>query len=294
MNGLTVLKSKEDDSVNFVSRGDAPGFFEARYVRRRPDYFVAYLSSQSGCAEACRMCHLTATGQSSYVDALPKDFLSQAQRVLEWYDQSGKEAKAVHFNFMARGEPLKNPWLEKAGDKVLEPLAAEALSRSLFPRYLISTIMPVGLRNNFRLTDSFKVFHPEIYYSIYGVDEKFRKRWLPSAMPVNDALLILKDYQEMTSKIPKLHWAFIRGQNDSAESMARLCEAVNSFGLRVDVNIVRYNPYSEKYGEESSEDVIYRNAEILKSSLLLSNVQIVKRVGFDIKASCGMFVDKEF
>ena len=294
MDSLVVLKSKEDDSVNFVSRREGPGFFEARYVRRRPDYFVAYLSSQSGCAQACRMCHLTATGQNLDVDALPKDFLLQAQRVLEWYDQSGKEAKVVHFNFMARGEPLKNRWLREEGDKVLELLATEALSRSLFPRYLISTIMPVGMKYNFRLTDSFKVFHPEIYYSVYSVDEAFRRRWLPFAMPVKGALLILKDYQEMTSKIPKLHWAFIRGQNDSAESMARLCDAVNGIGLRVDVNIVRYNPYSEKYGEESGEDVIYRNAEILKTSLPLSNVQVVKRVGFDVMASCGMFVGQKF
>src|SRR5437588_13051932 len=60
--GFTGHKSGLDASVNWDRPADV-GRIEARYVRRCPDYFVVYLSSQTGCAQRCRMCHLTATGQ---------------------------------------------------------------------------------------------------------------------------------------------------------------------------------------------------------------------------------------
>jgi adenine C2-methylase RlmN of 23S rRNA A2503 and tRNA A37 len=55
-------RSAQDDSVNWDRPAADVGRIEARYVRRCPDYFVVYLSAQTGCAQGCRMCHLTATG----------------------------------------------------------------------------------------------------------------------------------------------------------------------------------------------------------------------------------------
>lgn len=60
---IQMLKSQLDSSVNFVET-QLVGFLESRYVRREPRYFVAYLSSQTGCNRGCGMCHLTVTGQT--------------------------------------------------------------------------------------------------------------------------------------------------------------------------------------------------------------------------------------
>lgn len=285
---MTVrLKSNEDESVNFVERTEDGGYFECRYVRRSPEYFIAYLSSHSGCNRGCRMCHLTATGQTMMQDATAYGFRLQARKVL-WYAKDQPPAKFIHFNWMARGEPLANrailnSWYDIAGALVHDSLG-------LLPKFNVSTIMPVTL--NKPLEEIFRGIHPTIYYSLYSVNDDFRKKWLPAAMPPEQALRMLREYQKSTKKIVKLHWAFIKGENDRVrEDLERLCTVISDSGLRCEINIVRYNPFSEEYGEET-EDL-----ELIKYYLEYNipgvrPVKVIPRVGTDVKASCGMFVEK--
>jgi len=49
-----ILQSQEDQSVNFIADDGNDGFLEARYVRREDNYFIVYLSSQTGCIKACQ------------------------------------------------------------------------------------------------------------------------------------------------------------------------------------------------------------------------------------------------
>lgn len=288
---LEILHSKEDASVNFIENGDFPGFTEARYVRRSPDYFIVYLSSQTGCVQACRFCHLTITGQTKLIDVPVDGIIKQAKDVLALYDSRKETANVVHFSFMARGEPLASSVIHTQGTELMLGLAKEATDRNLFPRIMVSTIMPQEMRGK-SLAKMFPVIHPNLYYSIYSLSPEFRKKWMPKALPVQESLEMLKEYQELTHKIVRLHWAFIKGENDSPEDVQAIVEAVNKIGLRVDVNIVRYNPYSEKYGEESALDNILGLEQILISGFPQSKIKIVDRVGFDVKASCGMFVER--
>ncbi len=285
-----MMVSKIDASINWVVPGQLHGYLETRYVRRSEQTVVVYLSSQTGCAQACRMCHLTATGQVKLENASVGDLVEQARKVLSWYDENGPNAKVVHFNFMARGEPLDNSQILSNGEELLSRLAEEARARDLFPKFQISTIIPTSFKGQ-ALTDVFPVIHPEIYYSIYNMNPAFRRRWLPRALPAEHGLALLKDWQYLTSKIPKLHYAFIEGENDGEDVVRAICDAVNDLALRVNVNIVRYNPYSEKFGREPSYEVIVRNAEIFKEYLPHARVQIKPRLGFDVNASCGMFVE---
>ena len=284
-----TLISKEDDSVNYIFTGNFPGVFEARYVRREEKYFAIYLSSQSGCAQSCRMCHLTATKQIETIDATPDNLLMQANHVFNWYDKCPR-AEIVHFNFMARGEALNSKEFINNGTRIFRELGYEAIKRNLVPRFLISTIMPRSFSGQV-ISKVFPLINPEIYYSIYSVKEEFRKKWLPAALPVDMALQMLDEYQRTTKKMPKLHWAFIEGENDSEDDVALLCHRVRRSGLRVDIAIVRYNPYGPEYGQESSIEVIDRNEQIIRDLMPFSKVHKITRVGKDVKASCGMFVE---
>jgi 23S rRNA (adenine2503-C2)-methyltransferase len=290
--GFTAHPSRQDASVNWDRAADV-GRIEARYVRRRPEYVVVYLSSQTGCAQGCRMCHLTATGQTRLRDVTPVEFLEQADAVLDYYRTATEPARSVHFNFMARGEPLANAHLLAGADDLLGELSDRAVALNLRPRFLVSTILPRSLGER-ALDDVFIIRHPEIYYSLYSMSEAFRRRWLPKALPVDDALDRLTAWQRATYKICKIHYAFIAGENDSEADVHAVCDALESRRLMAHVNIVRYNPPDPaRHGAEPPEAVIERNAGIFRERLPYARVRVIPRVGFDVAASCGMFLGAE-
>lgn len=282
------MKSTIDQSVNFVE-DQLVGFLESRYVRKVDDYFICYLSSQTGCNRGCKFCHLTATGQTAFKDSDYQDFINQALQVFRHYRKE-KKAKYMHYNFMARGEVLANKHIIRDADDILMALAQLAKRDGLNPKFNVSTIMPKTLEKS--LTDIFNIITPTLYYSLYSVDPAFRKKWLPSAMPYADALDQLKEYQQVSKKIVKIHFAFIKGENDSVAEVREMCSEIEKRKLLCEFNLVRYNPFSEVQGEESSDEVIRRNLEII-SEQFHGKVQMIPRVGFDVKASCGMFVDKK-
>lgn len=283
---LQVLNSNIDRSVNFIEE-QLVGFLEARFVRKCDDYFIAYLSSQTGCNRGCTFCHLTATNQTSFTDSSHNDFMAQAIQVFKHYRMQKSPAKYIHYNFMARGEPLANKILLESGDELLLKLGQIAKGEGLPAKFNISTIMPSTLKQS--LIKTFNYVNPTIYYSLYSTNREWRQKWMPAAMEVDSALAMLKEYQEFSKKIVKIHYAFIAGQNDSIDEVNRVCDAINGIDLHCEFNLVRYNPASPDQGVESSEAVIQDNIQILNDRIK-GKVQIIPRVGMDVKASCGMFV----
>jgi 23S rRNA (adenine2503-C2)-methyltransferase len=294
-----VLFSKEDASVNFVM----PNGLEARFVYRPDsDYFIVYLSSHRGCNQACRFCHLTQTRQTDMTPATMEEYDQQTKLVMNHYmSLLGNEKipfmKKVHFNWMARGEPLLNPTLLKDWSYLSFQCRRAAEQVGIYNTGLyVSTIMP-GIEDP--LINFYKSEHaPKIYYSLYSVNPEFRKRWLPKAMDPTTALANLKKFQlareDHTGQEAEivLHWAFIEGQNDSIEDLDRLIDTVNESGLKTRFNLVRYNPYSDVQGREPSEDVVQLLFSKLSSAMKFSGSRIVPRVGKDVYASCGMFINQ--
>lgn len=287
------LSSKEDCSVNFIQEKN-DGLIECRYVRREDDYFIVYVSSHTGCKLACRFCHLTATGQTSFESVSYQEYVEQAEQVLSYYKSLNKPAQRVHFNFMARGEPLANETMQENGQSLIRRLFLMAQSYGVEGSSRISTIMP-DLKGK-SLRDIIGVDHVIPYYSLYSMDESFRKRWIPKGIPVSDALDVFKDWQTHSGEHVVIHGAFIEGENDSEKNIHKICDALIDKQITAKLNVVRYNPFNpEKHGTESSEKKITELYDIFVSRmkdarLLARGSRIVPRVGFDVKASCGMFV----
>ncbi|HEX4609162.1 MAG TPA: hypothetical protein VH092_13235, partial [Urbifossiella sp.] len=193
------------------------------------------------------------------------------------------------FNFMARGEPLANRALIADADGLLGKLARLAVALGLRPQYLVSTIYPREFGDR-PLEDVFVTHHPDLHYSIYSMSDRFRRRWLPRALPAEAALDRLTSWQRSTGKIVTLHHAYIAGENDAEGDVHAVCDALEERGLVAHVNVVRYNPHDPaRHGVEPPGDVIERNAAIYRARLPAARVGVIARVGFDVAASCGMF-----
>ena len=276
--------------MNFVF----PNGQEARYVRRNDNYAIVYLSSHGGCDQACRFCHLTQTKQVEMEPATPADFFLQALKVLTHYHdqvQSGKEppVQRIHFNWMARGEPLLNPHLAEHWANISGHLRDMASQLGVHDvRFKISTIMPQYRVNMDHFGDVPAVFRPTFYYSAYSYSPEWRRRWLPKALPLERGLTALQEWQKEWGGNVVLHWPFIKGENDSEQGVEMILSLVSAVRLKTRFNLVRYNPYSPVQGEESPEDVL--QARFQQIAAKWPGSKIVSRVGFDVKASCGMFI----
>lgn len=301
-----TLISTEDASVNHVLKTPDGGAFECRFVRRVDDYFIVYLSSHSGCDRACRMCHLTQTGQTMMTPATVADYLRQADQVIgHWFKSPDwvNRPDRINFNFMARGEPLANPHL--LDGQGLQRLKRDIWRRLVFKlgvedaNYNLSTIMPASLPDAplARLIGRSER-GTNLYYSLYSLRPSFRRRWLPKAMDPYRALDRLAEHQQtaIAGQTPGevvLHWSFIAGQNDDDETVEEIIDAVKARGLKTRFNCVRYNPYSPAQGAEPDERHLAYLTAKLADAFAAPASRIVPRVGFDVKASCGMFLSPE-
>lgn len=292
-----TLNSALDASANFVVPTPDGGAWEARYVRRVRDYFIAYVSSHTGCSQACRFCHLTASGQTMMAPATAEDYLAQFDRVLAHYGEVRETqgaAERVNINWMSRGEALANPTMVEGFAPLREAIRQRAAAMDLRAKCNISTILPksFGDRSLVDVT-GMDVSDTVIYYSLYSLRSSFRRRWLSTAMPGEDGLDRLAEWQRITGGRVALHWAFIAGENDDEGTVAEILDAVHQRGLVAKFNAVRYNPFSAAQGTEPAEPVVEARFAQLAEGLGHPASRIVPRVGFDVKASCGMFVAGE-
>ena len=108
--------------------------------------------------------------------------MEQALTVLDHNRRQEPSARGVHFNFMARGEPLANWALLSDADGLLEELSRSAVALGLRPRHLISTIYP-RVAGNRPLEETFVTHHPGIHYSLYSMSDAARPH-LPARLPL--------------------------------------------------------------------------------------------------------------
>ena len=289
------LVSELDNAINYVIPHTDGGYFESRFVQRSPDYFIIYLSSHTGCNQACRMCHLTQSKQTMMTPSTLDDYIQQTINVIKDVDfelLKSKGLKRIKYSFMARGEPLLNPTLTNNWDELRKSL------KNLIPNYFdvefnVSTIYPKEFHGT--LEHIFKTSDTIIYYSIYSVRHEFRKKWLGKSHNFNKALIDLRSLKNNTQATVKFHSAFIEGENDSIYDVELLdfCLSVGFLGAgdnntliqlanNYDFNIVKYNPYSNKFGKETDDLNLLNIKKIL-------GAKIKSRVGMDVQASCGMF-----
>lgn len=291
-----TLHSKIDPSVNTLIDG-----YETRFVSR--DYTpIIYLSSFDGCDQACRMCHLTQNGTTSMNPADVERFVQQATASLiqaKKHFADKTQPSHLHYNFMARGEPLLNKTIMDNWPQLSAELIrlANEYFLGISVKFKISTIMPpfYEVDDNGTILSGyteipFKVNKPEIYYSFYSAQTEFRKRWIPKAQEPKEALRILATYRRGGGEV-RIHCAFIEGHNDSLVSVLDLVRSIKYYNTSDKFNIIRFNsPDESKWIEPTEEQLLDIKKFLIDKGF---DVQMVERVGMDVGASCGMFINTD-
>ena len=147
---------------------------------------------------------------------------------------------------MARGEPLANKWIINTYADVYDRLYRVADRNELRLKMNVSTIMPWIIRDH-RLKDVFHGRPTHVYYSLYSMNDDFRRQWIPNAMPLEWALDKLKDYEtsvrgNMDTPIT-FHWAYIKGHNDSVQEAMKIADLLKTYQFNAKFNLVRFNPH---------------------------------------------------
>ena len=310
---LKTITSKYDSSVNHIIPY-AKSFIETRYVRRADHYMSLYVSSQNGCKMGCKFCWLTDQKQNEFKHVDLDAYLFQLDYTLQnnletknkEYDvvNNNKILKSdvrVNINFMARGEALANSTLINNYSGLHNGFNEIVVNKFGYRcvKVNLSTIMPNTVKNK-DLINIFGSVPVNIYYSLYSVNDKFKKFWMPNSIDWRLALDKLAKFQQdpnyNSSNSLVFHGTFIKGENDSDESVENLINEIKSRKfVNTKFNLVRFNvppSLKGKYFEPSDEKLheIFKkiSLEMNDNKLQKPSTQIA-RVGQDAYVSCGMF-----
>lgn len=246
------------------------------------DYFHSSLciSSQSGCALACKFC---ATGAVGFKKNLTADEI--ADQVL-YFKQKGLTVGSV--SFMGMGEPFANPNIWDAL-KILTDKDKMGLSRH---KISISTVGLIpGIE---RLTRDFPQIN--LAFSLHTPFSDQRSELMPIAKvyPIPSIMEAINKYVINTNNKVFLVYALMEGVNDSLDHAKALASLIKKQGIKsylYHVNLIRFNPGP---GTGEFKRPAIKRVNSFKGVIEQAGISVTLRqsFGLDIYAACGQLYGK--
>ena len=228
------------------------------------------ISSQAGCALACRFCVTGYWGAGRNLTAgeiIGQVYSLREQAELPW--------ERINLVFMGMGEPLLN----------LDPVrrALDKLTLHIpWPKITVST---AGLVPGIREMASWDE-RPNLAVSLHAADDVTREQIMPinRKYPLDDLFEALAEYPVTRSRKLTFEYILIRGLNDTPRHARDLVRRLH--GLRSRVNLIPFNP-DPVLGDLAPPDENVVDA--FRQSLVDSGVRAVVRRprGDDVAAACG-------
>ena len=236
---------------------------------RLPGAFTgsACLSSQVGCAVACRFC-------ASGLDGVRRNLA--AHEILEQVALLRRHGPVNRLVFMGAGEPSHNLREIAAALPVLRDEA------ELGPRYvLISTVGPAaaidrmaGLGLKFTLA-----------LSLHALDPELRGELIPTQKDVDPlSLLAAADrFRAATGRSYQVEYVLLGGLNDGRADARELARALR--GRRAHVSLIAWNPVHGLPFERPGQAAVRAFLEVLHEEG--TSVTLRNTAGEDATAACG-------
>ncbi|MEI6434480.1 MAG: 23S rRNA (adenine(2503)-C(2))-methyltransferase RlmN [Bacteroidota bacterium] len=238
------------------------------------------ISSQVGCALACKFC---ASGQMGFSRNLTAGEIVDQITGIRKSDTAGLSPLS-NIVFMGMGEPFLNyPNVRKAIEMIT---SSDGLGMS--PQRI--TVSSVGIPKMIRLmADDNPKYHFAL--SLHAATDEKRDKIIPFNLksPLREIIEALKYYQQKTGKRITIEYILFHKFNDSVADAKELAVFCRNFPVKI--NIIEYNPVDHSDFEKSSPENTAKFVAFLESRNLIVNVRQSR--GKDIDAACGQLAGKK-
>jgi 23S rRNA (adenine2503-C2)-methyltransferase len=272
---LVARERSTDGTEKFLLRLSDQQLIESVFIPDTPSMTFC-LSTQVGCAMACRFC---LTGKMGLVRNLTAGEIVGQVRVLA----SALEMRDKRFNIvlMGMGEPLHNY------DETMKALRilADEHGLAISPRRM--TLSTVGLAPAIERLAK-EPLMPNLAISLHAPTDAKRGELVPvnKKYGVADIIDVCRRFPLKRRNRITFEYVLLAGVNDSPEDARRLARLLS--GVKSKVNLIPLNPAPGIPFERPSPDAIDRFAQILADHHL--TVSVRKSRGRDIRAACGQLI----
>lgn len=273
--------SKLDGASKLLFRTASGLLTESVVLRIASGRSTVCVSSQVGCAAACRFC---ATGTMGIARDL------SAPEILDQVFQAGQllaaeDRRLRNVVFMGMGEPFHN-----------EAPVHEAVDRLLHPSWFHLSpnkicVSTVGVIDGMlRFAERFP--RVSLALSLHSVRQATRERLIPLAKknPLPELRRVIAELNRTQSRRVMLEYLMLQGINDTDDDLAALIAWTQ--GLGVHINLIPYNEIDDAPElRRSSPAACTAFADGLRAAGRTTTVR--RSLGGDIAAACGQLVKRE-
>ena len=281
---LTVLSQhiSADGTIKWLFDVDGGNAIEAVFIPEA-DRGTLCISSQAGCAVACRFC---STGHQGFSRNLTVgEIVSQLWFAEHFLRKYLKKSDRVISNvvMMGMGEPLQNFAALVPALRVMLDDHAYGLSRR---RVTVSTSGVVPMID--RLGQDCPV---ALAVSLHAPNDTLRDDLVPlnRKYPIGELLLACKRYLQVAPRdFITFEYCMLNGVNDSPEHAAEIVKLVRAEGGEghwCKFNLIPFNPFPASGLTRSPQAVVLAFSKILNAAGIVTTIR--KTRGDDIDAACG-------
>jgi len=262
-----------DGTVKWGLRAPDGAAYEAVLIAHEAGRRTLCVSSQAGCALACRFCATGALGPGR--DLTAAEIVDQAWRAIREAAEQG--TRLTNVVFMGMGEPMQN--LDEVLDACTELQSPEGLGISA-RRIAIST---VGWVPGIARLAEFDL-PVRLAVSLHAADDETRSQLMPinARWPLANLMAACRRYCDQTRRRVFIEYLLMEGVNDDASDARRLAELLDHG--RFHVNLIEYNPTAGPYRASSSARRTAFADALARAGV---GVTIRRSRGADIAAACG-------
>jgi 23S rRNA (adenine2503-C2)-methyltransferase len=273
LNHLETVRIQEskDTTKKFLFRLHDGQCIETVLIPEK-DHFTICISSQVGCAMACRFC---LTGTQGFARSLSSAEI--IDQVIQVKRSMNEPERLTNIVFMGMGEPLAN-YLGVTG--AIENLIASDGMNYSHRRVTLSTCGIVPMIR--RLGTDTKV---SLAVSLNAADDRTRDFLMPVNKAYNLRSLIsaCRDFPLDNRKMITFEYILIKGVNDSPADAKKVSRLLS--GLRAKINLIPFNECPGLDLKTPDMEHVHAFQDILANNNFTAIIR--KSKGRDISAACG-------